>query len=61
METYLIIGAISSLIIGLCNVLSLGKLIRLKQHKKLYPEATIKEIQSFEKNTKRDNIINWNK
>lgn len=52
METYLIIGAICSFIIGLCKVLSLGKLIRLWQHKKLHPDVTLKEIESFEKSTK---------
>ena len=60
MEAYFIFGLMSSFIIGLCKVLSLGKLIRLRQHKKLYPEATLKDIESFEKNTKRDYMINWN-
>ena len=58
MEAYFIFGLMSSFIIGLCKVLSLGKLIRLRQHKKLYPEATLKDIESFEKNTKRDYMIN---
>ena len=53
MEIYLILSSIFGFIIALCKVLSLGKLIRLKQHKKLYPKATLKEIESFEKNTKR--------
>ncbi|GGG37755.1 hypothetical protein [Bizionia arctica] len=57
METYLIIGAVSSFIIGICQVLKLGLLIRLRQHKKLHPEATIKEIESFEKNTKSINYF----
>ena len=61
METYLIFGSISWFIIRLCKVLSLGKLIRLWMHKKLHPEASLKEIESFEKNTKRDYTINWNK
>jgi hypothetical protein len=30
-------------------------------HKKRHPEASLKEIKSFEKNTKRDYTINWNK
>ena len=59
METYLIFGSISGFIIGLCKVFSLGKLIRLWQHKKLYPDATIKDIENFEKNTKRTYTINW--
>ncbi len=61
MEIHLIIFASSSLIIGLCKELSLGKLIRLWQHKKLHPEATLKDIESFEKNTKRDYHFNWKK
>ena len=55
MEVYFIILASSSFIIGLCQVLSLGKLIRLWQHKKLYPDATLKDVESFEKNTKSIN------
>lgn len=61
METYLICGSISAFIIGLCKVLSLGKLIRLWQLKKLYPEASLKDIESFEKNTKNDVKINRRK
>lgn len=59
METYLICGSISAFIIGLCKVLSLDKHIRLRQHKKLYPKATLKDIESFEKNTMRNYTINW--
>lgn len=59
METYLICVTISTFIIGFCKVLSLGKLIRIRQHKKLYPEGTLKDIESFEKNTKRIYTINW--
>ncbi|MFD1062671.1 hypothetical protein ACFQ1Q_05385 [Winogradskyella litorisediminis] len=58
METYFIIGAISSGVIGLCQVLSLGRFLRLWLHKKLHPNATLKEIESFEKNTKTKTIIN---
>lgn len=54
MNLYLIILACFSFIISLCQVLSLGKLIRLWQHKKLHPCATLKDIESFEKNTKRE-------
>jgi len=54
MLTYVIIVSMVSFIIGLCKVLSLRKLIRFKQHKKLYPEATLKDIESFEKNTMRN-------
>jgi hypothetical protein len=61
MEIYLIFGSVSTFIIGLCKVLNLAKLIRLWQHKKLHPTATLKDIESFEKNTKRDYIFNWNK
>ena len=61
METYLIFCSISGFIIGLCKVLSLGKLIRLWMQKKLHPEASLKEIESFEKNTKKVYTINWNK
>lgn len=57
MEKYLIF----TFIIGLCKVLSIGKLIRLWQHKKLHPEATLKDIESFEKNTKRDYHFNFKK
>jgi len=39
------------------NVLSLGKLIRLVTLRILYPKATIEQIESFEKNTKRDYYI----
>ncbi len=59
METYLILGAIFSFIISLCQVLSLGKLIRLWQHKKLYPEAEIKDVENFEKNTKKNYYFLW--
>lgn len=61
MEIYFILGSIFTFIIGLCKVLNLGKLIRLWQHKKLHPSATLKEIENFEKNTKIDYTINWNK
>mgnify|MGYP007046306786 CR=1 FL=1 len=53
METYLIITAISTLIIGLCKVLSLGKLIRLWQYKRLYPNSTLEEVKECEKHLKR--------
>jgi hypothetical protein len=58
METYLIIGAIFSFIIGLCNVLGLGKLIRIILIKFLYPNAKLKEIESFEKSTKSNYSFN---
>ena len=61
METYFILISITSFIIGLCQVLSLGKLIRLWQHKKLHPEATLKGIESFEKNTKKNYTIHRKK
>jgi hypothetical protein len=53
METYFILESIFSFIISLCSVLNLGKLFRLMLLNKIYPNATIKEIESFEKNTKR--------
>ncbi|MBP0905292.1 hypothetical protein ACFSKN_11055 [Mariniflexile gromovii] len=61
METYLIIGASFSFIIGICKVLKLGMLVRLWQHKKLHPNATLKDIESFEKNTIKSFNFNWNK
>lgn len=61
METYLIVSASFSFIIALCQVLRLGKLIRLWQHKKLHPEATLKDIESFEKNTNRTYNLNREK
>lgn len=57
MEIYLIVVASFSFIISLCQVLSLGKLIRLKEVKNLYPESTLKDIESFEKNTKTHNYF----
>jgi len=60
MELYLILREIFSFIIALCSVLSLGKLYRLIRIKKLFPEATLKDIQSFEKNTKRTRSF-WSK
>ena len=54
MEAYLLTGSVFSFIIALFKVLSLGKFIRLLLLKKLYPKATIKEIESFEKNTKHN-------
>jgi hypothetical protein len=30
-------------------------------HKKRHPEASLKEIESFEKNTKKVYTIHWNK
>ncbi len=61
METYLILSTIFTFLIGICQALSLGKLIRLRQHKKLHPEATLKDIESFEKNTKSNYSFNWKK
>lgn len=61
MEKYLIVSASLSFIIALCQVLSLGKLIRLWQHKKLHPEASLKDIENFEKNTKRSYNFNLKK
>ncbi|WP_298550373.1 hypothetical protein [uncultured Algibacter sp.] len=61
MENYLITGAILSFVIGISKELSLGKLIRINLLKKLYSKASIKEIESFEKNTKRDYNFNWKK
>lgn len=61
MNTNFILLAVSGFIIGLCKVLNLGQLIRLWQHKKLHPEATLKDIECFEKNTKQDYKINLNK
>ncbi|MDO7172066.1 hypothetical protein Q5N74_07690 [Mariniflexile sp. AS56] len=29
-------------------------LIRIRQHKRLFPDATLKDIESFEKNTLRN-------
>ena len=60
MEEYSIILAVSSSLIGLCRVLSLGKLIRLWQHKKLHPNASLKDIESFEKMTKTNYIFRVN-
>ena len=57
MEIYLTL----SFILGLCQALQLGKLIRLWQHKKLHLEATLKDIESFEKSTKRDYHFNLKK
>lgn len=59
MEIYLILSSIFGFIIALCKVLSLGKLIRLSQHKKLFPEATLKDVESFEKNTKQNYYFDW--
>lgn len=52
METYLITSSIFTFIIMLCKELRLGLLIRLWLHKKLHPQATLKDIENFEKNTK---------
>lgn len=52
METYLIIGASFSFIIGICKILRFGMLIRLWQHKKLHPNASLKDIENFEKSIK---------
>jgi hypothetical protein len=54
METYLIITAFSSLIIGLCKVLSMGKFIRLWQYKRLYPNSTLEEVKECEKQSKNN-------
>lgn len=54
METYLIIARSFSFIIGICNVFKIGMLIRIRQHKRLFPDATLKDIESFEKNTLRN-------
>ena len=53
METYLIVTAISTLTIGLCKVLSLGKLIRLWQYKRLFPNSTLEEVKECEKQSRR--------
>ena len=40
-------------IASIIEILSLGKLIRLIFFRIFYPTATLKQIESFEKNTKR--------
>lgn len=50
-EKYLILVASFGFIIGLCKVLSFGQLVRLVILKKLFRNASLKEIESFEKNT----------
>jgi hypothetical protein len=59
MKNYFILLAIGAVF----NVLSLGKLIRIVTLRILYPKATIEQIESFEKNTKRNynNLIRKNK
>ena len=54
MNTYLILGSIFSFLIGVCKVLSLGKLIRLWQYKRLYPTATLEQTKECEKLSKRN-------
>ena len=49
MEVYLIITTISSSLIGICKVLNLGRLIRLWQYKRLYPNSTLDEVKKCEK------------
>jgi len=49
------------LIIGLCKVLSLGRFLRIILLKILFPKATLKEIENFEKNTKSNFIFNLKK
>lgn len=61
MEIHLIIFTLCGFLISLCKVLKLGKLIRLWQHKKLHPNATLKDIESFEKNTARNFYFYTNK
>lgn len=55
METYLIITAVSSLLV----VLRFGKLIRIFSLKILFPKITIKELESFEEKTNQQFF--WNK
>ena len=57
MEPYLIIAL--SFIISLCRVLKLAMLIRLWQHKKLHPKASLKEIESFETSIKKSYNLFW--
>lgn len=54
MSTYLILGSIFSFLIGICQVLRVGTLIRLWQYKRLYPKANIGEIKKFEKEIKNN-------
>ena len=49
------------LIVGLIKELSLGKLFRLILIRILYPKTTLKDVESFEKNTKRSFNLNRNK
>ncbi|MET2986303.1 hypothetical protein [Aureibaculum conchae] len=55
MKLYLILVGIALIF----NSLSLGKLFRLILLRILYPKATIKQIESFEKNTKKHDFTNW--
>ena len=54
MEIYLIVVSLCSFIVSLCYALSFGKLIRIILLKILFPNAKLKDLESFEKNSKRD-------
>ncbi len=55
MEKYFILLAIGTIL----KVLRLGKLIRLITLRILYPNATIEQVESFEKHTKQNIYIQW--
>ena len=57
METYLILTAIGSLL----TILRFGKLMRIILLKLIFPNVTIKELESFEKNTSPKYFWNKNK
>ena len=55
METYLIITSISTTVIGICQVLKLGKLLSLWQYKRLYPNSSLDEVRKCEESYKKKN------
>ena len=46
-------------VVSIIKALSFDKLLRLIFFRIFYPKATIKQLENFEKNTKRNYISNW--
>ena len=57
MEVYQQIKEILNIVLYILNVLGIGKLLLIVLLKKMFPKASIKQVESFVKNTKTNFLV----